>query len=85
MRSAKIPACAGMTAKGFFRRPLPFTQDVWRRPRTRFGFLGKARMRCAAENACVALGRHTLQQVRHGHMGNRPSEKWFFQTASAIG
>ncbi|EGF11441.1 hypothetical protein HMPREF9123_0849 [Neisseria bacilliformis ATCC BAA-1200] len=31
-------------------------QGVWRKPRTRLGVLGNARIGYAAETACVALG-----------------------------
>ena len=77
--SAKIPACAGMTAFFDLRRYLQGSlQTVGRdppcnvqtayvakvgcvaQPRTRFRLWGKHGFVETAENACVALGRHTL-------------------------
>ena len=46
-----------------FRRPLPFGGCVAQATHAVLFFWGNARIRWAAGNACVALGRHTLRSL----------------------
>ena len=62
----------------FFRWPLPLGRVCGVSHARGFVFLENARIRCTAENACAASGRHIL------HRRQRPSENPGFQVGRAF-